>query len=123
MIQISFFLISLFNGIFQGGNADWVFPGFIPYFPDIFFGFIFLYLFKNIHLAIEFFAIFQVTLLTGSMLFLSRCLFGKNHLIYALIMIFSSIPIFLLSSGEMLFRWMLGSGTSMLVTCHLFLSN
>jgi hypothetical protein len=101
------FPISFYKGILHPVNTDWVFSGLTPYFPDFFFGFIFWALFRDIHLTLAAYALFQVTFLAVSMLFLSKCIFGKNYLIYSLVMIFSSIPLILFSTGDMSFVFIL----------------
>ena len=95
------FPFSLFQGLLNGtGMGGWTFTGHIPLFPDLFFGFIFWILLKNINLVLIVYAIFQSILILASFIYLSKQIFGKNYTTISLIISFSAIPILLLATGQ-----------------------
>jgi hypothetical protein len=93
------FPFALFLGLFNSGHSDWFFSGIIPYFPDLFFGFIFWLTTRNIHLTLIIYAIWQSILITLSLMFLSKCAFGKNTIIISCVIFFSGLLNILVSNG------------------------
>ena len=95
------FPFSIFQGLLNGIGMDgWTFTGHIPLFPDLFFGFIFWILLKNVNLVLIVYAIFQSILILACFIYLSKQIFGKNYLIISLITLSSTIPILLLATGQ-----------------------
>ncbi len=105
------FPFSLYRGIFQAGShPDWIFGSNTPYL-ELFFGLILWLIARgNIHLTLVFYAVFQPVFMVVCLLYLARCLLGKNWLLFSLVLIFSALPVIAFSMGVsrplfFLFTW------------------
>jgi hypothetical protein len=101
---------SIYQGILhQPSKPDWVFGGYTPFY-ELFVGFLFWLLSRNIQTTFLAYAIFQHIILTLSILFVAYSLVGKNIKIFSLVFIFSAVPVYLYAfgifkSGWFLFSW------------------
>ncbi len=110
------FPFSIYQGMMeQSTHPDWVFGGNTPFF-DVLIGLLFWLPTRNIQLTFIFFAIFQPTLVCLCLLFLIKCMIGKNWQLFSLVFIFSAVPILSYSVGSLsfvhqLFTWYLHIST------------
>ena len=94
------FPFSLYQGLFHAGSAaDWVIGSNVPYL-ELGIGWIaWILAGGNIHLALVFYAVLQPVLLTACLLYLARCVVGKNRWLSTLVVQFSALPVLAFALG------------------------